>query len=96
MFKGCSALENLDLSSFDTSSVTNTEYMFNGCSQLTTTITITNPNLTGYNAMFTDASTIEGTNITVNYIESTSNLVDLLIATKSSNSNVVKGTLVSL
>jgi len=63
---------------------------------LSTTITISNPNLTGYNSMFTNASIVEGTNITVNYIESTSDLVDLLIATKSSNSNVVKGTLVSL
>ena len=96
MFNKCSALENLDLSSFDTSSVTNTEYMFNGCNNLSTTITISNPNLTGYNSMFTNASIVEGTNITVNYIESTSDLVDLLIATKSSNSNVVKGTLVSL
>ncbi len=96
MFNKCSALENLDLSSFDTSSVTNTEYMFNGCNNLSTTITISNPNLTGYNSMFTNASIVEGTNITVNYIDATSDLVDLLIATKSSNSNVVKGTLVSL
>jgi len=96
MFKGCSALENLDLSSFDTSSVTDMEFMFNGCNNLSTTITITNPNLTGYNSMFTNASIVEGTNITVNYIDVTSDLVDLLIATKSNNSNVVKGTLVSL
>ena len=96
MFNKCSALENLDLSSFDTSSVTNTEYMFNGCNNLSTTITISNPNLTGYNSMFTNASTIDGSSIIVNYINGTSDLVDLLIATKSNNSNIAKGTLVSL
>jgi len=95
MFNKCSALENLDLSSFDTSSVTNTEYMFNGCNNLSTTITISNPNLTGYNSMFTNASTIDGSSIIVNYIDVTSDLVDLLIATKSNNSNVVKGSLLS-
>jgi len=96
MFNKCSALENLDLSSFDTSSVTDMEFMFNGCNNLSTTITISNPNLTGYNSMFTNASTIDGSSIIVNYIDVTSDLVDLLIATKSNNSNVVKGTLVSL
>jgi len=91
MFNKCSALESLDLSSFDTSSVTNMEYMFNGCNHLSTTITIFNPNLTGYTNMFMNASIVEETNVTVNYIDVTSDFVDLLIATKSSNSNVVKG-----
>ena len=72
------------------------EYMFNGCNHLSTTITIFNPNLTGYTNMFMNASIVEETNVTVNYIDVTSDLVDLLIATKSNNSNVVKGTLVSL
>ena len=35
MFNGCSALTSLDLSSFNTSKVTNMQDMFNGCSALT-------------------------------------------------------------
>ena len=33
-FAGCSSLEYLDLSNFDTSNVTTMEFMFNGCSNL--------------------------------------------------------------
>ena len=35
MFKGCSGLTNLNLSSFNTQNVTNMSYMFSGCSGLT-------------------------------------------------------------
>ena len=35
MFESCSSLTNLDLSSFDTSKVTNMDYMFSDCSNLT-------------------------------------------------------------
>ena len=35
MFYGCTALQEIDLSGFDTSSVTNTEYMFYDCRQIT-------------------------------------------------------------
>ncbi len=35
LFSGCSSLTSLDLSGFDTSSVTNMGYMFSGCSSLT-------------------------------------------------------------
>jgi len=35
MFKGCSNLTKIDLSSFDTKNVTNMSSMFKGCSNLT-------------------------------------------------------------
>ena len=34
MFKGCNNLSSLDLSTFNTSSVTDMRYMLNGCSRL--------------------------------------------------------------
>ena len=90
MFSICSSLTTLDLSSFNTSNVTNMYRMFLQCSSLTTTINIMNTNTT-YKNMFTDAATASGSKITVNYIAAASTLVDQMIATKSSNSNVVKG-----
>lgn len=35
VFEGCSSLENLSLGTFDTSNVTNMNYLFNGCNKLT-------------------------------------------------------------
>ena len=97
MFYGCISLTSLDLSQFDTSNVTYMVYMFCGCVKLTTTITISilNSDIAVYNSMFIGAATVEGAQITVNYKSTTSDLVDKMIATKSSNSNVVKGSLVS-
>ena len=95
MFYGCSSLTTLDLSSFDTSNVTAMGGMFSVCKNLSTTITITNINETTYSAMFANAATIGDAQIIVYYTNETSNLVDLMIATKSSASNVVKGSLVS-
>ena len=98
MFAGCSSLANLDLSSFNTSSVTTysanslqSNGMFYNCSKLTTTINIMNANVTNYIGMFSGAATDPNAKITVNYIADASTLVDSMIATKSSNSNVVKG-----
>jgi hypothetical protein len=58
-----------------------------------TSITIKNPNTTSYSNMFGSVATKTGSQITVNYTSATSSLVDQMIATKSSNSNVVKGVL---
>ena len=91
MFNACSSLTTLDLSSFNTANVTNMYSMFANCSSLTTTINIMNANVTNYSDMFSNAATASGAKITVNYTSSTSTLVDNMIATKSSNSNVVKG-----
>ena len=59
--------------------------------KLNTSITIRNPNTTDYSDMFNNVATKTGSKITVNYTSATSSLVDQMIATKSSNSNVVKG-----
>ena len=91
MFQGCSSLTTLDLSRFNTVNVTTMDGMFYNCSSLTTTINIMNANVTEYSYMFDNAATASGSKITVNYIASTSTLVDNMIATKSSNSNVIKG-----
>ena len=91
VFEYCSSLTSLDLSSFNTSKVTNMYAMFRSCTKLTTTINITNANITNYSSMFSYAATKSNSKITVNYIADASSLVDSMIATKSSNSNVVKG-----
>ena len=91
MFGGCSSLTNLDLSNLNTSKVTNMSNMFSDCSKLTTTINIMNANVTNYEYMFYNAATDPNAKITVNYIAAASTLVDNMIATKSYNSNVVKG-----
>ena len=63
--------------------------------KLSKTITIKNVGTTTYEYMFNGAATETGSSITVNYTSATSSLVNSMIATKSSNSNVVKGSLVS-
>ena len=92
MFDNCSSLTSLDLSNFNTSKVTNMHEMFSTCTNLTTTITIRNANVKDYDFMFSSAATASNAKITVNYTTETESLVDKMIATKSSNSNVVKGT----
>ena len=93
MFYYCSSLTNLDLSGFNTSKVTNMNSMFEDCSSLTTTINIMNAKayVIDYGNMFSSAATASGAKITVNYISSASNVVDRMIKTKSSNSNIIKG-----
>ena len=91
MFRDCSPLTSLDLSSFNTSNVTDMSQMFWKCSSLTTTINIMNLNTEDYGNMFYYAATESGAKITVNYIASASTLVDSMIATKSTSSNVIKG-----
>ena len=54
-----------------------------------------NANVNAYSYMFSSAATASGSKITVNYIASASTLVDKMIATKSSNSNVIKGNIIS-
>ena len=91
MFANCSSLTSLNLSNFNTTNVINMENMFEYCSSLTTSINIMSANVTNYSNMFSNAATKSGSQITVNYIADASVLVDNMIATKSSNSNVVKG-----
>ena len=91
MFNKCSSLTSLDLSSFNTSKVTSMINMFYNCSKIQTELNIMNTTVPKYNNMFSGAATDSNAKIIVNYTASTSNLVDKMIATKSSNSNVVKG-----
>ena len=97
MFNSNAKLENLhiNINTFDTSKVTNMNMMFGWCSKLSLTITIRNVNSSTYSQMFDGAAKASGAIITVNYTNDTSTLVDNMIATKSDNSNVVKGSLVS-
>ena len=69
--------------------------MFYGCEFLTTTINIMSTGVTSYGLMFSGAATSNGSKITVNYIADASTLVDNMIATKTYNSNVVKGSVIS-
>ena len=91
MFSNCILLSSLDISSFNTEKVTDMSWMFGICYDLTTTINIMGSSVSSYANMFNGASTNSGAKIIVNYIASASTLVDNMIATKSSNGNVVKG-----
>jgi len=91
MFSNCSALKKLDVSHFDTSKVKDMGGMFNNCPNLITEITIKGVNCEEYYGMFADAAMDKEAKITVHYTEDASSLVDQMIATKSSGSNVVKG-----
>ena len=99
MFDHCSSLEKLNLSNFNTSKVEiynkNGYSIFQECTKLQTEITIMNPNVTeeNYKNMFDRAATDPNAKIIVNYTSETETLVDNMIKTKSSNSNVVKGIL---
>ena len=99
MFESCSSLEKLNLSNFNTSKVEiyyqYSNSIFQLCRKLQTEITIMNPNVTeeNYKNMFDRAATDPNTKIIVNYTSETETLVDNMIKTKSSNSNVVKGIL---
>ena len=100
MFYNCSKLKKLDIDNFNMKNVTlfsdsDTDGIFENCAKLTTTINITNANVTNYTDMFSGAATESGAKIVVNYTSETESLVDQMIATKSANSNVVKGSLIS-
>ena len=61
MFNGCSTLETLDLSNFDTKNVTNMEYMFKGCSALNTLdlSSFDTKNVTNMQSMFNGCSALK-------------------------------------
>ena len=95
MFASCKELSNLDLDNFDTSKVTNMSSMFVGTTNLNGKITIRGnidiSNTDNYVRMFSNAATNPDSKFVVNYVEGTSSIVDILINTKSENSNVIKG-----
>ena len=94
MFSGQENITSISpLSNWNTSKVTNIRYMFYGCTKASGTIQILG-NPTIYTGAFDGAATASGAQITVNYGSATTN-IDSIIATKSNNSNVVKGVQVS-
>ncbi|MBQ3436026.1 MAG: BspA family leucine-rich repeat surface protein [Bacilli bacterium] len=95
MFCDCANLANINgASSWNTSAVTEMRSMFENDTKASGTIQILG-NPTIYNSAFRNAATASGAEITVNYGSSTSN-INNIIATKSNNSNVVKGSQVSV
>ncbi|MBQ3435877.1 MAG: BspA family leucine-rich repeat surface protein [Bacilli bacterium] len=95
MFFECSSITDLSfMSNWDTSSVTDMTSMFMYCGSITGTIQILG-NPTSYSNAFRSAATVSGAPVTVNYSSATTN-IDAIIATKSSGSNVVKGSVVSV
>ena len=91
MFYGATSLTTLELSSFNTINVTDWTIAFYECTKINTTITIRNASITDYAEIFRDAATDPNAKIIVNYTSETETLVDKMIATKSSNSNIIKG-----
>ena len=76
---------------------TNTYRMFRNCRRINAIMNIySNPQSgnPGYNETFAGAANMSGALITVNYKSTTTN-IDAIIATKSSTSNVVKGSVIS-
>lgn len=69
-------------------------YMFYDIPGLNGSITIMNPSVS-YTGMFTHSSTNENAEFVVKFIESTYEVAQNAVATKSSNSNVILGTLIT-
>ena len=91
MFAGCSSLVNIDgASNWDTSSVTSMSSIFSGCRKASGTFPILG-NPTSYGAAFSNAAKESGARITVVYHCIRTTNIDNIIATKTSNSDVVKG-----
>lgn len=93
MFSSCTKLGSIDISNFDTSKVTSLNWMFSNCENISATLTIRCPSAT-YSGMFYMTCWTSG-QITVNYNSAASSVIDQMIATKSSKSNVIKGSLVA-
>lgn len=85
----------LDVNNFDTSNVIDMSYMFQWTGMhsknLNIVITIKNKNMSEYTDVFYNVAIEGNSKVTVNYTNETSELVDKMIATKPSISNVVKG-----
>lgn len=96
MFALCPSLTTIiGLENFNTVNVTNMNYLFYSCDNLTGSITIMNSNISQYLNMFTYCSILSSAKFTVNYKEGCQTLAQNMVNTKSSNSNVVLGTLIS-
>ena len=84
----------LDMSNWNMAKVSQFNWFIDSQYYVQTEMTIINPNIIGYDGMFKGAATKNDAHIIVNYTAETSEKVDQLIATKSSDSHVTKGRLV--
>ena len=93
MFTNCSKLENIKgIEKFDTNDITDMYNMFQNCTKLSGSITIMNPHTANYDTIFSNCSTSTSSKFIVNYIgDFTKIIAKNMVATKSTNSNVVLG-----
>ena len=74
MFRDCSSLISIDLSSFNTTNVNNMSSMFDGCSSLTSidlsSFNTTNVNVNNMANMFYECSSLKKENVKINKSES--------------------------
>ena len=91
MFRNCTALSDINgASSWNTTQVNNISYILNGCTNASGSFPILG-NPSSYTSAFTNAATATDAEITVVYDCIGTSRIDNIVATKSSNSNVVKG-----
>ena len=97
MFVGCRNLQNVNVTKFNTSKITNMDYTFKECNKLSGEITISNINTNYYREIFKDCSTDSSAKFIVKYTdEATKVVAERMVATKSTNSNVVLGGMPSI
>lgn len=94
MFNGCNNLTSIDFSGINSSKISKANAMFKNCAKLTSSITIHTPYINYFTEIFTGCSTASGSKFSVNYKSAARQIVNYMLSTKSSNSNVVLGTLV--
>jgi len=95
MFNECYMLGTLK-GTLDTRNARSLNNLFSYCYYLNATVNINCATTVGFNKIFYEVATEAGApKLTVNYTAATSSLADQMIATKSANGNVVKGTLIS-
>lgn len=97
MFGQCEKLENLELGTFSTISTYDFNYMFQYCYKVRTTITISTSTIITNSEIyvFSSAATDSNALVTINYTSAASSIVDKIMKYVSSDSNVVKGSLIS-
>ncbi len=94
MFSNCNLLTDLNLNGFNSSNIIYWTSAFENCYKLSSTINVMNLDISdenNYLNAFRNTATDSNARVVVNYLSSVSSSIDTLIATKSSNSNVVKG-----
>lgn len=90
MFAGDSALTSITgLENLDMDLLSDTTNMFNGCTNLSAAMSISNPSIKLYSGMFTNCSTGSGAKFTIKYTNAGTKALALnLISTKSASSKV--------